>query len=539
MYSGTTRFDSLLEAVPDALVGMDQSGVIRFVNSQTEALFGYDRDDLVGKTIETLVPESLWPIYTAHHESYFADPRTRSSGLDLVLSGRQQDGTEIPVNISLSHIDTGDVLLVITAVSDVTKRKQAFQNAQRMTAIVEHSEDAIIGMTFEGIITTWNPAAEKMFGYSGRDIIGDSFDVLVPEDRNHEVAAILARIKAGRSVEHHETARVRRDGSYVLVSISISPIRDEEGSIVGASTISRDVTERRKAFEAARAMIETSQDSLVSISAEGKISDANAATVKATGISRDELIGRDFAQCFTDPEKANEIYRRVFEQGLAVEEYPLTISHLDGTLTDVLYNASVHRGSAGDVLAVFAAARDVTKLTEAYEAARAMIEASLDSMVAISPEGRLTDVNEATVKVIGLTRKELIGTAFSSYFTDSQKAEEIYQRVFAEGMAVDYPLTLKHRDGMLTEVLYNASVYHDSGGNVLGVFAAARDVTKERQAQRKVAEQKEREMGRLLELEQFQRLTVGRELTMIELKKEIEHLTSLLPSDHTAQEDQR
>ena len=539
MYSGTTRFDSLLEAVPDALVGMDQSGVIRFVNSQTEALFGYDRDDLVGKTIETLVPESLWPIYTAHHESYFADPRTRSSGLDLVLSGRQQDGTEIPVNISLSHIDTGDVLLVITAVSDVTKRKQAFQNAQRMTAIVEHSEDAIIGMTFEGIITTWNPAAEKMFGYSGRDIIGYSFDVLVPEDRNHEVAAILARIKAGRSVEHHETARVRRDGSYVLVSISISPIRDEEGSIVGASTISRDVTERRKAFEAARAMIETSQDSLVSISAEGKISDANAATVKATGISRDELIGRDFAQCFTDPEKANEIYRRVFEQGLAVEEYPLTISHLDGTLTDVLYNASVHRGSAGDVLAVFAAARDVTKLTEAYEAARAMIEASLDSMVAISPEGRLTDVNEATVKVIGLTRKELIGTAFSSYFTDSQKAEEIYQRVFAEGMAVDYPLTMKHRDGMLTEVLYNASVYHDSGGNVLGVFAAARDVTKERQAQRKVAEQKEREMGRLLELEQFQRLTVGRELTMIELKKEIEHLTSLLPSDHTAQEDQR
>ena len=539
MYSGTTRFDSLLEAVPDALVGMDQSGVIRFVNSQTEALFGYDRDDLVGKTIETLVPESLWPIYTAHHESYFADPRTRSSGLDLVLSGRQQDGTEIPVNISLSHIDTGDVLLVITAVSDVTKRKQAFQNAQRMTAIVEHSEDAIIGMTFEGIITTWNPAAEKMFGYSGRDIIGDSFDVLVPEDRNHEVAAILARIKAGRSVEHHETARVRRDGSYVLVSISISPIRDEEGSIVGASTISRDVTERRKAFEAARAMIETSQDSLVSISAEGKISDANAATVKATGISRDELIGRDFAQCFTDPEKANEIYRRVFEQGLAVEEYPLTISHLDGTLTDVLYNASVHRGSAGDVLAVFAAARDVTKLTEAYEAARAMIEASLDSMVAISPEGRLTDVNEATVKVIGLTRKELIGTAFSSYFTDSQKAEEIYQRVFAEGMAVDYPLTMKHRDGMLTEVLYNASVYHDSGGNVLGVFAAARDVTKERQAQRKVAEQKEREMGRLLELEQFQRLTVGRELTMIELKKEIEHLTSLLPSDHTAQEEQR
>ena len=539
MYSGTTRFDSLLEAVPDALVGMDQSGVIRFVNSQTEVLFGYDRDDLVGETIETLVPESLWPIYTAHHERYFADPRTRSSGLDLVLSGRRQDGSEIPINISLSHVDTGDVLLVITAVSDFTKRRQAFQNAQRMTAIVEHSEDAISGMTFEGIITTWNPAAEKMYGYSSSDIIGNSFDVLVPEDRNHEVAAILARIKAGRSVEHHETARVRKDGTSVLVSISVSPIRDEEGSIVGASTIARDVTERRKAFEAARAMIETSRDSLVSISAEGKITDANAATVKATGIPRDEIIGRDFSQCFTEPEKANEIYRRIFEQELAVEEYPLTIRHLDGTLTDVLYNASVHRGSAGDVLAVFAAARDVTKLTEAYEAARAMIEASLDSMVAISPAGTITDVNEATVKVTGLARDELIGTAFSSYFTDPQKADEIYRRVVAEGMAVDYPLTMRHRDGTLTEVLYNASVYRDAGGNVLGVFAAARDVTKERAAQREVAEQQEGEMGRLLELEQFQRLTVGRELTMIELKKEIEHLTSLLPAGSTDPGDQR
>jgi PAS domain S-box-containing protein len=533
MYSSTTGFDSLLEAVPDALVGMDSSGVIRFVNSQTEALFGYDRDDLVGQNIETLVPETLWPIYSAHHASYFADPRTRSSGLDLVLIGHQQNGTELPINISLSHIDTGDVLLVITAVSDVTNRKQAFQNAQRMTAIVEHSEDAILGVTLEGIITSWNSAAERMYGYSGTEIIGSSCGILVPEDRSDEFGAILARIQAGHSVEHHETVRVRRDGTSVLVSISVSPIHDEQGQIVGASTIARDVTERRKAFEAARAMIETSQDSLVSISADGRITDANAATVNATGISRDRLIGTDFSQCFTDPKMASEAYRRVFEQGVALADYPLTIRHVDGSLTDVLYNVSVHRGSAGDILAVFAAARDVTKLREAYEAARAMIESSLDSLVSISPEGRITDVNEATAKVTGVPREQLIGTAFSDYFTDPDRANEIYQRVFAEGMAVDYPLTMRHRDGSGTDVLYNASVYRAADGKVLGVFAAARDVTKQMRAQREVAAQQDREMGRLVELEQFQRLTVGRELTMIELKKEIEHLTSLLPEDPT------
>ena len=94
MSSKTTRFESLLEAVPDALVGMDQEGVIRFVNRQTESLFGYDRDDLIGQRIETLVPERLWQIYAEHQVSYFADPRTRSSGLDLELGGLHRDGIE-------------------------------------------------------------------------------------------------------------------------------------------------------------------------------------------------------------------------------------------------------------------------------------------------------------------------------------------------------------------------------------------------------------------------------------------------------------
>jgi len=160
-----------------------------------------------------------------------------------------------------------------------------------------------------------------------------------------------------------------------------------------------------------------------------------------------------------------------------------------------------------------------------------MIEWSLDSLVAISPQGLITDANEATVKVTGVPREELIGTAFSDCFTDPVKANKIYQLVFAEGMAVDYPLTMRHQDGTLTEVLYNASVYHDIKGNVLGVFAAARDVTKQMQAQRESAVQQAKELDRLADLERFQRLTVGRELKMVELKKEIESLRRLVQID--------
>jgi PAS domain S-box-containing protein len=539
MFSKTTKFESLLEAVPDALVGMDTSGGIRFVNHQSEMLFGYGRDDLVGRHVETLVPETLWHVYVAHREDYFADPRTRAMGLDLELSGRHRDGREFPVIVRLSQIDTGDVLLEFATVTDLTRSRQAFERAQRMTAIVQNCDDAIIGKTLGGTIMSWNPGAEKMYGYSSKEIIGRSIDLLEPQDRAGEIAANLARIKSGQSVEHFETIRVRKDGSAIRVSISESPIRSEDDAVVGASTIARDMSEARRAYEGSRAMIEASQDSLVSISPEGRITDANQATVAVTGVPREELIGSAFSAYFTDPARADMVYQRVFSQGVAVDDYALTIRHRDGALTDVMYNATVHRGTGGDVQAVFAAARDVSKLTEGLVAARSMIESSLDSLVAISPEGRITDVNEATVKVTGVGRDELIGTAFSDYFTEPEKANRIYQLVFAEGMALDYPLSIRHRDGSLTEVLYNASAYRDAAGNVLGVFAAARDMTKQLQAQRENAAQQAREREQLIELQQFQRLTVGRELKMTEMKKENERLMALLPGCGVEPDDLR
>ncbi|MBI1910894.1 MAG: PAS domain S-box protein, partial [Deltaproteobacteria bacterium] len=179
-------------------------------------------------------------------------------------------------------------------------------------------------------------------------------------------------------------------------------------------------------------------------------------------------------------------------------------------------------------LGVFAAARDVTAQKQASQYARSLIEASLDPLVTISPEGKITDVNEATIKVTGIARGKLIGTDFSNYFTEPEKAREGYKEVLAKGYVMDYPLTIRHKDGKLTDVLYNASVYKDFAGNVLGVFAAARDITAQRKAEAQVAEQRARELERLVELERFQKLTVGRELKMIELKKEIEELRAKL-----------
>ena len=166
------------------------------------------------------------------------------------------------------------------------------------------------------------------------------------------------------------------------------------------------------------------------------------------------------------------------------------------------------------------------QLRSAAQYARSLIEASQDPLVTISPEGKITDVNEATIRVTGVERGQLVGTDFADYFTEPDRARESYRQVFAQGFVTDYPLTIRHTGGDLTDVLYNASLYKDADGNALGVVAAARDVTAQKRAEREVARQRARELDRLAELERFQKLTVGRELRMIELKKEIEDLPS-------------
>jgi PAS domain S-box-containing protein len=255
------------------------------------------------------------------------------------------------------------------------------------------------------------------------------------------------------------------------------------------NTALQSPNDQQQASQYARSLIEASLDPLVTISPEGKITDVNEATIKVTGMQRAQLIGTDFSNYFTEPDKAREGYRRVFEQGF-VTDYPLTIRHTGGRLVDVLYNASVYRDAGGNVLGVFAAARDVTEQRQASQYARSLIEASLDPLVTISPEGKITDVNEATIKVTGMPRAQLIGTDFSNYFTEPHKAREGYQQVFEKGFVTNYPLTIRHAGGSLVDVLYNASVYRDVTGKVMGVFASARDVTESRRLMREYANTK-------------------------------------------------
>lgn len=279
-----------------------------------------------------------------------------------------------------------------------------------------------------------------------------------------------------------------RDGRDTPVLCNGSLYKDNAGFVSGV-VIARDVTVQKLLSKYSLSLIEASLDPLVTISPEGKITDMNQATVNITGVTREKLRGTDFFDYFTEPQKAREVYQEVFAKG-SVADSPLTLRHKDGKLTDVLFNGSVYKDGRGNVLGVVIVARDVTaqKLLSKYSLS--LIEASLDPLVTISTEGKITDMNEATVNITGITREKLTGTDFFDYFTEPQMAREVYKEVFARGSVADSPLTLRHKNGKLTDVLFNGSVYKDDRGNVLGVVIVARDVTEQKRIATELIEAK-------------------------------------------------
>jgi two-component system, cell cycle sensor histidine kinase and response regulator CckA len=373
--------------------------------------------------------------------------------------------------------------------------------------IVDSSDDAIIGKTPEGVITSWNPAAEKMYGYAASEVIGRSIRVLASPDRPSEMDQILARIRKGERIEHYETVRLCKDGRVIEVSLTVSPIRDGNGHLIGASSIARSVTERKWAEEALKrtqAQLEEAMDLARLVNWELDVGSGiftfndrfyalYGTTAEIEGGYR--MPADAYAKRFVHPDEQRLVADEVEKSIRTTDrDYRAYLEHRivrrDGEIRHVAVRYTITKDEFGRTVQTHGANQDITERKRAEEAVyragqynRSLIEAALDPLVTIGPDGTITDVNEATVKVTGRTREELIGTDFATYFTDPEDARRGYQEVFATGSVTDYPLTIRSVHGALTDVLYNASLYRDEEGKVLGIFAAARDVTEHKRTE--------------------------------------------------------
>ena len=255
----------LLEALPDAVVAVDREGTIVQANSQAQELFGYEREQLIGQKVEMLVPESYRVRHQQHRENFAQTPNTRRMGADLDLYGRRRSGSQFPVEISLSPVSTEKGTLVLSAIRDISDRKRIAEELRRaneelhrrsneqlgeyrsrLASIIDSSEDAILSKDLNGFITSWNKGAEHIYGYKPEEVVGKHISLLTPSDRPDEISEILEKIARGESTEHYESVRVTKDGRQLSVSISVSPLRNAAGEIVGASAIARDITAQKR-----------------------------------------------------------------------------------------------------------------------------------------------------------------------------------------------------------------------------------------------------------------------------------------------------
>lgn len=243
------RFRAFLESVPDAVVVIGGDGRIGHVNARTTALFGFARDELVGAALDVIVPGGF-ERPPAPKTFAIAGADSRSTGSGLELRGRRKDGSDVPIEVSVAPLTTDAGELIIATIRDIRDRRRADEQRFRLASIVDSSGDAIIGMTLEGEATSWNEGARRIFGYGSGEIVGRSLSILEPAGRDGDASGVLAKVARSTDIARFETVLRRKDGREIDVSVTASPVRDARDHVIGASTIVRDVTERRRAQEA-------------------------------------------------------------------------------------------------------------------------------------------------------------------------------------------------------------------------------------------------------------------------------------------------
>ena len=255
------RLAAIVEIAADAVISVDSRQRITLFNRGAEEIFGYEADAVLGQPLDLLLPSSIVSRHRQHLEQFGASRvEARRMGQRAEVRGRRADGSEFPAEASISRTVVGGEVVFTAILRDVSEQRaveRALRDAEsrrkveeaeaHMAAIVASSDDAIVGMTLDGAITTWNRGAETMYGYRAEEVVGRPFALLMPSSDEQEIQGFVQRLQQGEAVIRLETGRMRKDGSMVDVALTISPILDPNGVTIGASSIARDITQRKQA----------------------------------------------------------------------------------------------------------------------------------------------------------------------------------------------------------------------------------------------------------------------------------------------------
>jgi PAS domain S-box-containing protein len=412
------RFRLVVEAAPNAMIMASREGRITLVNAQTEKLFGYSRDELVGQPLEMLVPQRARALHPSLREGYYHEPKTRSMGVGRDLYGLTRDGREVPIEIGLNPIETPEGLFVLASIIDITERKRADdslrQSEDRFRQLVSGVRDyAILMLDARGVVASWNDGAARLKGYTEQEIIGRSFSCFYPAE---EAAAGKPELELREAVERgrfeDEGWRLRKDGSRFWANVILTPMHDRAGKLVGFSKVTRDMTERRRSEERFRLVVEAAPNAMIMVNPEGNITLVNAQTERLFEYTRAELIGQPIEMLV--PQRIRERHPGLRDayfsapqtrtMGVGRDLYGLTKGG-----REVPIEIGLNPIESPDGVFVLASIIDITERKRQESRFRAVFDSAPTAMVMIDERGSIVLANAPAEALFGYERGELPG----------------------------------------------------------------------------------------------------------------------------------
>ncbi|MEX2122764.1 MAG: PAS domain S-box protein [Woeseia sp.] len=511
---------AIVESSDDAILAKDLNGIIRTCNAATERIFGYTREELVGQPVRILIP----PERQAEEGDIMARIRRgeRTDHFETVRVTKDRRMIDVSLTISPIHGPSGAIIGASKIVRDITDIKRAQQKEAYLAAIISSSADAIISKDLNGTITSCNQGAERIFGYKAEELVGRPIHVLIPAERYAEEDMILSKIRAGERIEHLETIRIAKDGRKLDISLSVSPIRDDSGTVIGVSKVARDITERKQLARELAAQQESFRVTLSSIG-DGVIASDERGYVTFLNPCAEELTGWPAGEAAGQP--LGEVFRIVNEKTRQPVENPAelvmrtghvvglanhtVLLHRDGSERPIADSAAPIRDEAGKPAGAVLVFRDVTAERRAEDAVaeqREWFETTLesigDAVIATDVQGHVVFMNPIAEHLTGWSLDKARGRSCVDVFRiineESRRAvENPVSRVLTEGVTVGLAnhTTLIAADGTERPIDDSGAPIRNRSGRIVGVVLVFRDITERRRTdaeRRNVADERER-----------------------------------------------